>query len=204
MLRRLSHRRLFSTGRRTSPSRWKVANASLNNSARCRSLRNSTLSKASHTHSIRIRNSPKPRPNSQTSLSTERCSIHAPIPPSAEVAADADAGVPSRAELMNIADSHSPITTVRLDVEQHQLFRAITNMSLLLITLKHKLDGRFLEKCSGENLENCVERLRQSQLFFDDGDQDINSHSNPDLGLHTIGRRAEKTFDAQVLFDPFE
>src|SRR3989442_13403229 len=77
-------------------------------------------------------------------------------------------------------------------------------MSFLFITLKHKRDGRFLEKGCGENLENCVERMRESQLFFDDGDQNINGHSNPDLGLHAIGRCAKKTFDTQMLFDPFE
>src|SRR3989442_12910286 len=77
-------------------------------------------------------------------------------------------------------------------------------MSFLFITLKHKRDGRFLEKRCGENLENCVERMRESQLFFDDGNQNINGHRNPDLGLHTVGRRTEKTVDPQELFDPFE
>src|SRR5262245_43956824 len=77
-------------------------------------------------------------------------------------------------------------------------------MSFLLITLEHKRDGCFLEKRCGENLKDCVERMRESQLFFNDGDQNVDCHSNPDLGLHTVGGRAEKTFDTQVLFDPFE
>ena len=77
-------------------------------------------------------------------------------------------------------------------------------MSFLGSGLKHKRDGGFIEKRCGENLENCVERMLESQFFLDDGDQDVDSDGNPDLGLHTVGRRAEKSFDAQVLLDPFE
>ena len=44
----------------------------------------------------------------------------------------------------------------------------------------------------------------QRQLLFDDGDQYVHAHSNPDLRLHRVFGRAEEMFDAQVLLDPFE
>jgi hypothetical protein len=84
------------------------------------------------------------------------------------------------------------------------LFRGGAKPDFVVITLKHKLDGRFLEKRSGENLENCVKGMGQCQFFFDNGDQDINGHSTPDLDLHTVGRGAEEALDTQVLFDPFK
>lgn len=42
------------------------------------------------------------------------------------------------------------------------------------------------------------------QPFLDDRHDQINGNSNPDLGLHGVFRSAEKTLDAQMLFDPFE
>ena len=43
-----------------------------------------------------------------------------------------------------------------------------------------------------------------SELFADDGNQDINADGNPDLGLHRIFGVAIEAFDVEVLFDPFE
>ena len=77
-------------------------------------------------------------------------------------------------------------------------------MDLFVVPLKHKRDGGFLEKRCGENLQNCVERLVQSKLFFENGDQDIDGDGDPNLSLNTVGRGTEETFDAQVLLDPFE
>ena len=77
-------------------------------------------------------------------------------------------------------------------------------MGFFFIALKHKRDGGFLEKGSGENLQNCVKRLLEPELFFEDCDQDINGNGDPNLSLNAVGRGAEEPFDAQVLFDPFE
>ena len=42
------------------------------------------------------------------------------------------------------------------------------------------------------------------QAFPDDGDEDINRDSNPDLCLDGVLRVTEEGLDAQVLLDPFE
>ena len=42
------------------------------------------------------------------------------------------------------------------------------------------------------------------QTFFQNGDEQVNGDSAPDLGAHGVGTGAVKGFDAQVLFDPFE
>ena len=42
------------------------------------------------------------------------------------------------------------------------------------------------------------------QTFFNNRDQDISGHCNPDLRLHGVLARAVKSFEPQVLLDPFE
>ena len=84
------------------------------------------------------------------------------------------------------------------------MFRAVADAVFAIIALKHKLDRGFLKKRGGEDLRNRVKGMREHELFFDDGNQDVNGHSNPNLGLHTVGRGAEETLDAQMLLDPFE
>jgi len=42
------------------------------------------------------------------------------------------------------------------------------------------------------------------ELLFDDSDQHVGGNGAPDLRLHRVLARAQKTLDAQVLFDPFE
>jgi hypothetical protein len=42
------------------------------------------------------------------------------------------------------------------------------------------------------------------QFLFDDGYEDVNRDSDPDLRLQGIDRSAVELFDAQVLLDPFE
>ena len=44
----------------------------------------------------------------------------------------------------------------------------------------------------------------QGEALFDDGDEYVDRHRNPDLRLHRVLRNADKAFDAQVLLDPFE
>ncbi len=42
------------------------------------------------------------------------------------------------------------------------------------------------------------------QTFFQNGDEQINGDGTPDLGAHRVGTGAIKSFDAQMLLDPFE
>src|ERR1051326_6412652 len=86
-------------------------------------------------------------------------------------------------QVQRISNKQSPITPVQLDVEQHQLFRSIDNLGFFVIALEQKGDKRNLEQSGGKDLQNCVERMLKAQSFFDNGDQDINSNGNPNLGL---------------------
>jgi hypothetical protein len=62
----------------------------------------------------------------------------------------------------------------------------------------------FLECIDAQILENLVETLRQVQFLFEDHDHHVDAHSNPDLRLDSVGRRAEKALDPEILFDPLE
>ena len=42
------------------------------------------------------------------------------------------------------------------------------------------------------------------EAFLEDGDEDVDAHGDPNLGLHGILRGAVERLDAQVLLDPFE
>ena len=42
------------------------------------------------------------------------------------------------------------------------------------------------------------------QTLFQDGDEQINGDGAPDLGAHRVGAGAIKSFDPQMLLDPFE
>jgi hypothetical protein len=42
------------------------------------------------------------------------------------------------------------------------------------------------------------------QPLFDDRNQHVDRHSDPDLCLYAVLGRAEETLDSQVLFDPLE
>ena len=42
------------------------------------------------------------------------------------------------------------------------------------------------------------------KLLFDDSDQYVSGHGAPDLRLHRVLARAQKTLDAKMLLDPFE
>ena len=70
--------------------------------------------------------------------------------------------------------------------------------------LKHKLDGGFLKKRCGEDLQNCVERVMESEAFFENGNQNVNGNRDPDLGFDAVGRGTKEAVDSEVLFDPFE
>jgi hypothetical protein len=64
--------------------------------------------------------------------------------------------------------------------------------------------GGSLEERQAENLQDCVERMRQVQAFSHDGHEYVNGHGDPDLGLHAVGGGAVEAFDLQVLLDPLE
>ena len=49
-----------------------------------------------------------------------------------------------------------------------------------------------------------METLRQVQLLFEDCYQNIDAHGDPDLRLDSVGRRAEKALDMEILLDPLE
>jgi hypothetical protein len=61
-----------------------------------------------------------------------------------------------------------------------------------------------LEEGNAENLHDFGQTVMNSQFFFDNSDQDVNAHGDPDLRLDGVVGRAEKRLDVQVLFDPFE
>ena len=42
------------------------------------------------------------------------------------------------------------------------------------------------------------------QAFFQHQNEEVNTHRNPNLRPHGVVVSSEKSFDAQVLFDPFE
>jgi hypothetical protein len=46
--------------------------------------------------------------------------------------------------------------------------------------------------------------MGQDCALFDDGDQHVGRHGDPDLRLHRVLAGAEEGLDAQVLLDPFE
>ena len=84
------------------------------------------------------------------------------------------------------------------------MFRDGSLRDFVVIALKHKRDGGFLEKCGGENLENCVGGMFEVETFFGDGDQGICGHGRPDLDFDGVRRGAKESLDTQVLLDPFE
>ena len=47
-----------------------------------------------------------------------------------------------------------------------------------------------------------MQRKFQIEALADDGDEDIDRHGDPHLGLDRVLGRAEETLDAQMLFDP--
>ena len=49
-----------------------------------------------------------------------------------------------------------------------------------------------------------MEAAGQIESFFQDGNQQINADSDPDLGFDGVGRCAVKGFYSQMLFDPAE
>lgn len=53
-------------------------------------------------------------------------------------------------------------------------------------------------------MQDFVETSVEFQFFFDNGDKDIDTDGNPDLGLHCVHGGSVKGLDSKVLFDPLE
>ncbi len=69
---------------------------------------------------------------------------------------------------------------------------------------KYLCNRNFLEKYNAENLQDFAQTQLDFQFLLDNRYQNVNADSNPDLSLHRVLGRAEKCFDTQILFDPFE
>ena len=69
---------------------------------------------------------------------------------------------------------------------------------------KSVMQGHFLEQGDTQDLENCVETLRQPEALLQDRDEHVHSDRNPDLGLHGVLGGAVEGLDPQVLLDTLE
>jgi len=58
-------------------------------------------------------------------------------------------------------------------------------------------------RTGSESVELCRATASDSNAF-DNGDQDINRDSDPDLGLDGVFGSSVKRLDPEMLFDPFE
>ena len=61
-----------------------------------------------------------------------------------------------------------------------------------------------LEDRNADDLEDLVQALRQVELLFSDGHQKIGADGCPYLRTHRILTSAQKSSQAQVLFDPLK
>lgn len=82
-------------------------------------------------------------------------------------------------------------------------------MKLNILVLRHIFhkclcDRGFLEKHHTENLQGFAQTQFNFEFFLDSRGQNINADSYPDLSFDGIYVGAEKSFDSQVLLDPFE
>jgi len=66
------------------------------------------------------------------------------------------------------------------------------------------MDRHFLKRMDTQKLESSVQSAGQGELLVVDGHHEVNSHRNPDLGLHCIGAGTEVVFDSEMSLDPFE
>jgi len=60
----------------------------------------------------------------------------------------------------------------------------------------------FLERGHAQNLENFGEAAVELQFLLEDSHQDVDTDSNPHLGLQGVDGVAVESLDPQVLFDP--
>jgi hypothetical protein len=60
------------------------------------------------------------------------------------------------------------------------------------------------QRAHAQNQQSFLQRSWHFDILVQDGNEHVNAHRNPNLGLHRVGRYAEDVFDAQVLLDPAE
>jgi len=61
-----------------------------------------------------------------------------------------------------------------------------------------------VERIDTQDLGDFSQAQFASQFLLENGDEQVHAHRDPDLSLHRVVRVAEKGFDPQMLFDPFE
>ena len=49
-----------------------------------------------------------------------------------------------------------------------------------------------------------MDSILQSETLFEDSNQKVDTDGYPYLSLHAVERGTKESFDAQILFDPFE
>ena len=101
-------------------------------------------------------------------------------------------------------DSHSSVSSVRLEVEQHQLVVEGWCDSSVGIGLQDACLLGLFENGHQQFLRQTVERGIGVKPALDDGEEHINGHGAPDLRFHRVLGRIQKTPDPQTLLDPFE
>ena len=62
----------------------------------------------------------------------------------------------------------------------------------------------FLEKNDAENLQDFAKTQLDFEFFLENRNKNINADVNPDLSFHCVLGSTKKSFDTQILLDPFE
>ena len=101
-------------------------------------------------------------------------------------------------------DNVLKITTVRLKLEQYQLFTGLGFFLLQRESRKYLIHRDFFEQGDAENLQDFAETSLDFQFLLEDGHEQVNADGNPDLGLDRVGGGSIEGLDPKVLFDPFE
>ena len=73
---------------------------------------------------------------------------------------------------------------------------------MLVSILNYLNNGSFLKNVDLQDLQNCVEVAWEIKPLLQDGNQQIKTDGNPDLGFDGIGGCPVKGLDSQMLLDP--
>jgi hypothetical protein len=83
----------------------------------------------------------------------------------------------------------------------HEFIRVILSR---FIGTQQLCDGRSFKHIQIQLTQEIVQRMRQVQFLFGNGDQHISGNGTPNLRLQRVLAGAKEILDAQVLLDPFE
>ena len=61
-----------------------------------------------------------------------------------------------------------------------------------------------MERIDAQVLGDFAQARIAPQFFFENGDEQVHAHRDPDLSLHRVVGVAVKVLDPQMLLDPFE